>query len=95
MTVRDGVTFHNGSPVDAEAVVAAIEGSLDARESAAAALAGMTFAAVDESTFTVATETPRADVANLLSNRFQFPVYDVDAADAAGEDLDAQIAAGM
>lgn len=55
--LRSGVTFHNGVPLDAGAVVASLQRLAEAKN-AAAAFKGAAITAVDASTVTIRTATP-------------------------------------
>ncbi|SDG68658.1 ABC transporter substrate-binding protein [Microbacterium sp. 77mftsu3.1] len=67
LTLRDGVTFTDGTPVNAEAVVKSMEEFRDGTAPQAATMAGKEFAAVDDSTVTITMEAPDPSLVNLLS----------------------------
>ncbi|MFL0566850.1 ABC transporter substrate-binding protein [Microbacterium sp. 179-I 1D1 NHS] len=67
LTLRDGVTFTDGTPVNAEAVVTSMEEFRDGTAPQAATMAGKEFAAVDDSTVTITMEAPDPSLVNLLS----------------------------
>ena len=67
-TLREGVTYHNGEPFNAEAAAFGINRALDpAKEfSVAPVVVPMTASAVDEFTLEVTTEEPEAALPNLM-----------------------------
>ena len=67
LTLRDDVEFTDGTPLDAEAVVASLERFRDGTAPQAATLAGKEFAAVDATTVTITQPTPDPSLVNLLS----------------------------
>ncbi|MEI3846712.1 MULTISPECIES: ABC transporter substrate-binding protein [unclassified Microbacterium] len=67
LTLRDDVEFTDGTPLDADAVVASLERFRDGTAPQAATLAGKEFAAVDPTTVTITQPTPDPSLVNLLS----------------------------
>ncbi|QLD13242.1 peptide ABC transporter substrate-binding protein [Microbacterium oleivorans] len=67
LTLREGVEFSDGTPLDAEAVVASLEHFRDGTAPQAATMAGKEFAAVDATTVTITQEAPDPSLINLLS----------------------------
>jgi peptide/nickel transport system substrate-binding protein len=67
VTLRDDVEFTDGTPLDAEAVVASLERFRDGTAPQAATLAGKEFAAVDATTVTITQPAPDPSLVNLLS----------------------------
>jgi peptide/nickel transport system substrate-binding protein len=67
LTLRDDVEFTDGTPLDAEAVVASLERFRDGTAPQAATLAGKEFAAVDATTVTITQPAPDPSLVNLLS----------------------------
>ncbi|BAJ75003.1 ABC-type dipeptide transport system, periplasmic component [Microbacterium testaceum StLB037] len=67
LTLKDGVTFTDGTPLDASAVVASLERFRDGTSPQAATLAGKEFAAVDATTVTITQTAPDPSLVNLLS----------------------------
>jgi peptide/nickel transport system substrate-binding protein len=67
LTLRDDVEFTDGTPLDADAVVASLERFRDGTAPQAATLAGKEFAAVDATTVTITQPTPDPSLVNLLS----------------------------
>jgi peptide/nickel transport system substrate-binding protein len=67
LTLRDDVEFTDGTPLDAEAVVASLERFRDGTAPQAATLAGKEFAATDATTVTITQPAPDPSLVNLLS----------------------------
>jgi len=67
LTLKDGVKFTDGTPLDASAVVASLERFRDGTSPQAATLAGKEFAAVDATTVTITQSAPDPSLVNLLS----------------------------
>lgn len=67
LILRDDVEFTDGTPLDADAVVASLERFRDGTAPQAATLAGKEFAAVDPTTVTITQPTPDPSLVNLLS----------------------------
>ena len=67
LTLRDDVEFTDGTPLDAEAVVASLERFRDGTSPQAATLAGKEFAATDATTVTITQPAPDPSLVNLLS----------------------------
>lgn len=67
LTLRDDVTFTDGEPVDAAAVVASLERFRDGTSPQAATMAGKEFAAVDDTTVTITQSAPDPALINMLS----------------------------
>lgn len=67
LTIREGVTFTDGSALDAAAVVASLERFRDGTSPQAATLAGKEFAAPDATTVTITQDAPDPSLENLLS----------------------------
>ncbi len=67
LTLRDDVTFTDGTPVDAEAVAASLEHFRDGTAPQAATMAGKEFTAVDDTTVEIALPAPDPSLVNLLS----------------------------
>lgn len=89
LAIHEGVTFQNGNPVDADAVVAVLQAHVAASETLASALPDATFEATGDLTVSVTTSEPAANLPALLANEI-VPVYDVAAREALGEDPDEQ-----
>ncbi len=82
--LRSGVTFHNGSLMNAEAVKASLERTIRLSEASASALGIESIAVSDEETITITTAEPRPTLPGLLSGP-AVAITDAAAADAAGE----------
>ena len=67
LTLREDVEFTDGTPLDAEAVVASMERFRDGTSPQAATLAGKEFAATDATTVTITQPAPDPSLVNLLS----------------------------
>ena len=89
LTIHEGVTFQNGNPVDADAVVAVLQAHVAASDTLASALPDVAFEATGDLTVSVVTSEPAANLPALLANEV-VPVYDVAAREALGEDPDEQ-----
>ncbi|EPX78642.1 ABC transporter substrate-binding protein [Salipiger mucosus] len=96
ITLNEGVTFHNGRPVDA----AAVKQLMDFRLASKASLRGVvpaetTFEVTGPLEITVSTPVPLPEFPNVLAHESYFLIYDLDAARAAGEDQEALQDAGI
>ncbi|MEV4686258.1 ABC transporter substrate-binding protein [Microbacterium sp. LWH3-1.2] len=67
LTLRDDVEFTDGTPLDADAVVASFERFRDGTSPQAATFAGKEFAAVDATTVTITQTAPDPSLIDLLS----------------------------
>ena len=67
LTLRDDVEFTDGTPLDADAVVASLERFRDGTAPQAATFAGKEFAAPDATHVTIAQDAPDPSLVNLLS----------------------------
>ena len=82
--IRPGVRFHNGNPLDADAVKASLERAIRLSEAAADILSADTIAVKDAHTITITTTVPQPTLPGLLITPV-FGIHDAAAADAAGE----------
>ena len=82
--IRSGVRFHNGNPLDADAVKASLERAIRLSEAAADILSADTIAVKDAHTITITTTVPQPTLPGLLITPV-FGIHDAAAADAAGE----------
>ncbi|QSB16819.1 hypothetical protein JQS43_11340 [Natronosporangium hydrolyticum] len=92
--LRDGVRFHNGREVDAEAVVAAMEYASE-RSFAADPVSTGTVEATGPQEVTIVTGEPLAVTPQSLASIYSYPIFDVAALEAAGEDEAEVVAAGV
>ncbi|QSB16814.1 hypothetical protein JQS43_11315 [Natronosporangium hydrolyticum] len=95
LTLRSGVSFHNGNPVDAAAVVAALTRQAEGSYRQDAISTGQ-LRVTDQLEFTLTTPEPTATVPEDLAGVFRYYiVYDVAALDAAGDNEQEIVAAGI
>lgn len=87
LKLRPDVTFQNGTPLDAEALLALMRHQLAKSSSAQSVLEGARVrkSAADE--ITLQTRAPDAAVPDYLSDEGVFAIYDVAAVEAAGKDV--------
>lgn len=95
LTLRPGVTFQNGKPVDAAALAATMTRQLELSPSAQAELGGATVAVTGDRQVTLTTATPDANVPHALADESVFAVYDAPAVAAVGEDYGKLAGAGI
>ncbi|MCX6047826.1 MAG: ABC transporter substrate-binding protein [Chloroflexi bacterium] len=87
MTLRKGLTFQNGKPVDAAAVVACMTRQMKYSGTAQGSIpADVKFAVTGPLEITVKTSQPFPALPGALSNEDIFMIYDAAAVDAVGED---------
>ena len=95
-TLRHGLTFQNGKPVDADAVLAAINLQLAISDSAKGAVPeGTIFEKTGNLEITITTAAPWPELPGVLSNESVFLIYDAAAVEAAGEDWAKLVGAGI
>ena len=85
LAIRDGVTFHNGNVMDAQAVKASLERAIRMSEAVAGTLTVDTITVEDELTITIKTMGPQPTLPGLLILP-ALAITDAAAADAAGAD---------
>jgi peptide/nickel transport system substrate-binding protein len=96
LRLRDGITFQNGAPLDAEALAALINRQMELSPAAQSNFAAGTSAEVSSDlVVTLDTVEPNTGVIPALSDESVFPVYDVATVEAAGENYEELIGAGM
>lgn len=95
LTLREGVTFQNGTPVDGVALAATMTRQLTLSPAAQAQLEGSTVTATGPRQVTLITPEPNASVPHLLADESVFPIYDAAAVDAVGRDYAALAGAGI
>lgn len=94
LTLRSNVKFQNGKALDAAAMAAAMNRQLALSASTKATLPGATAKATGEREVTLTTSEPDATVPNALADELVFPIYDVAAVEAAGNDVTKLIGSG-
>ena len=82
--IREGVKFHNGNVMDAQAVKASLERAIRLSPASADILSIDTIAVEDEQTITITTTAPQPTLPGLLITP-ALAITDAAAADAAGE----------
>jgi len=96
LTLRPGITFQNGKPVDAAAVLAAIEWQLEHSAAARGSIPlDARFAVTGDLEITVTTETPFAGLPGALAHEQVFPIFDAETVAAADGDWQALVGAGI
>jgi peptide/nickel transport system substrate-binding protein len=96
MTLREGITFQNGKPVDAAAVLAAIEAAIANSTSAKGSVPeGAVFAVTGPLELTVTTPAPWPELPGVLADESVFLILDAEAVAAVGEDWAQLIGAGI
>jgi peptide/nickel transport system substrate-binding protein len=96
LQLRDGITFQNGKPLDAKALAALINRQLEFSAGAQSNFAtGTAAAATGELEVTLNTVEPNTGVIPALADEAVFPVYDIAAVEAAGENVNQLIGAGI
>lgn len=96
MTLREGITFQNGRPVDAAAVVAAIEAARKHSTSAQGAVPeGAVFTVTGPLEITVTTPAPWPELPGVLADESVFLILDAEAVEAVGEDWAQLVGAGI
>ncbi len=79
LTLREGITFQNGRPVDGEALAASLQRQIDLFTQVTPFLPGATAEVAGPREVLLRTTQPTAIVPALLAERSLFPVYDVEA----------------
>ncbi|MFN6979394.1 MAG: ABC transporter substrate-binding protein, partial [Gemmobacter sp.] len=96
MTLREGLTFQNGKPVDAPAVLAAIEAARAHSASAKGAVPeGAVFAVTGPLELSVTTPAPWPELPGVLADESVFLILDAEAVAAVGEDWGKLVGAGI
>lgn len=95
LTLRDGITFHGGKTLDAAALVAVLRRQLAEGQAAKATLPGATVKQSGPLRVTLTTKQPEATLPFILADESQFPIYDAEAAEAAGDDAGQLLDAGI
>jgi peptide/nickel transport system substrate-binding protein len=95
-TIRPDLRFQNGKPVDADAVLAAIERALATSDSARGNVPeGAAFEKTGPLEITITSPAPWPELPGALSHESVFLIYDAEAVDAVGEDWDSLVTAGI
>ncbi|MBX3277608.1 MAG: hypothetical protein KF868_06345 [Acidobacteria bacterium] len=94
LILRPNIRFQNGRPLTAEALAAAMNRQLERSASARAVLPGAGVAVRGEREVILSTQRPDPTVPAALADEQVFPVYDVEALDAARGDDAKLIACG-
>lgn len=93
LDLKPGITFHNGHPLDAEALVAVFGGNLAENKRTQSQLADVTASADGPLGVVVTTGAPTPNLPNLLADEGVLPVFDVAALAAADRSDNAAVAA--
>ena len=94
LILRPGVKFQNGKPLTANRLAAAMNRQLKNSPSTKAVVSGATVRVVGERELILTTEKPDPNVPAALADEGVFPVYDVEAIEAAGDDREKLIKSG-
>jgi peptide/nickel transport system substrate-binding protein len=89
LTLRPNLRFQNGQPLTAMKLAAAMNRQLARSASTKAALPGATVAVTGEREVTLTTSRPDPTVPAALADEAVFPIYDVEAVEAAGANANA------
>lgn len=96
LRLRDGITFQNGAPLTGEALAALINRQMELSSSAQSNFAvGASAEVAGDLIVMLDTVEPNTAVIPALADEAVFPVYDVTTVDAAGENYDQLIGAGI
>lgn len=96
LTLRTGITFQNGKPLDADALLALMERQLALSPSAQSDIpAGTTLAKTGDLQITLTTPTPYPTLPSSLASESVFPVYDTEVVEAASEDFAQLVGSGL
>lgn len=96
LTLRKGITFQNGNPLNAAALAALINRQLALSPSAQSYFVnGSRAEAIDELNVIFHTEEPTTAMIPALADEAVFPVYDVSVVEAVGENYEQLIGAGI
>lgn len=96
ITLREGLSFQNGKPVDAEAVKAAIDAALEHSASAQGSVPdGASFKVTGPLALSVTTPDPWPELPGILADESVFLILDAEAVAAAEEDWNQLVGAGI
>jgi peptide/nickel transport system substrate-binding protein len=87
MSLRRNVTFQDGNPLDAAALVADMDQQFKLNSSLSPVLPHASVSVLDRYDVALHTATPVSYVPNLLANELMFPIYDVAKYEANKHDL--------
>ncbi|WGX99279.1 ABC transporter substrate-binding protein [Nocardioides sp. L-11A] len=93
LTLREGITFQNGRTLDATALSALLNHHLTTNEDLQAVVPGGEATPVSELEVELTTSRPAGTVPAAFAHELMVPVFDLEAAEQAGDDVAAQIAA--
>ena len=98
LTLKDGITFQNGSPLGPEQLAAVMTWHLANNKSVSGQLPGATVTVDGKNTLRLKTQTPAPMMRNILADEAYFTIFDLKAYEATGDDaqklLDAKIYTG-
>jgi len=94
LILRPNVMFQNGRPLTARAMASAMNRQLEQSASAKAILPGAKVAVTGERQLTLTTAETDATTPNALADELVFPIYDVEAVEAAGKDASRLVSGG-
>lgn len=94
LILRSGIKFQNGKPLTAAALAAAMNRQLESSPSTKAVISGATVKVTGERELILTTVKPDPNVPAALADEDVFPVYDVEAIEAAGDDREELLKSG-
>lgn len=94
LILRSGIKFQNGKPLTATALAAAMNRQLESSPSTKSVVSGATVRVSGERELILTTVNPDPNVPAALADEDVFPVYDVEAIEAAGDDREKLIKSG-
>jgi len=94
LILRPNIKFQNGKPLTANALAAAMNRQLESSPSTKSVISGATVKVSGERELILTTVKPDPNVPAALADEDVFPVYDVEAAEAAGDDREKLINSG-
>lgn len=96
LSLRENITFQNGRPVNAEAVLAAITLQLENSPAARGAVPeSALFTMTGDYEITVTTDQPWPSLPGTLANESVFLIFDAEAVEAVGDDWPSLVGAGI
>lgn len=88
LTLRPNVKFQNGKPLTADAFAAAMNRQMERSASTQAVISNASVKVAGERELVLTTKNPNPDVPAALADEDAFPIYDVEAVEAAGNDAE-------